>query len=290
MVTSFIKKIQHILSRIGNLKNQSKSEAYTLQELQELEENEGRAWRMNINQEKDDLVQANWDGCNILHLKNETNGAEIYLIGTIHTSQKSKALVKKMIRAIRPNYVMVEMRRVHHDWYFNTTNLSSYSAYIYRVIYKLLFENIQGKLRAIFHVFGLYGKEMKVAVEEGHKVGARIVLEDDYNAEDIETSNLRNSCRLDIRSRDMVYMYIKNIYSDMESYAKYYTLNTHKVKVKSIYPEDVQSKNQLYMARRNQRWANSLWYLKGKVVGVVGWGHLNDIKKLWDEKSIEMRR
>lgn len=39
-------------------------------------------------------------------------------------------------------------------------------------------------------MFGQYRKGMKVAVEEGHEVGAGIVLEDDWNLNDCKTSNL----------------------------------------------------------------------------------------------------
>lgn len=36
-------------------------------------------------------------------------------------------------------------------------------------------------------------------------------------------------------------------------------------------------------------WTKSLWYLKGKVVSVIGGAHLDEIEKLWNERTMEMR-
>lgn len=82
----------------------------------------------------------------------EIDEAEINLIGTIHTSQKSKSIVKKVIRAIRPNYVVMEWLRVHYNGYFKKKTLLSTL---------------------------ISCKEMKVAINGGYEVGARIVLKDD---------------------------------------------------------------------------------------------------------------
>lgn len=38
---------------------------------------------------------------------------------------------------------------------------------------------------------------------------------------------------------------------------------------------NVHFKQEQLMARRNQKWTNSLWYLKKKVVGVSGGVHLD---------------
>ena len=247
----------YMLSNIMKVINHPKHKAYTVKELQKLEENEKELLWMNKNQQNDtpSIVLATLDDFPILHLTNETNGAEIYLIGTCHTSQKSKNEVRKVIRAIRPNYVMVEMQRddYYDEYYIETKTLLSTIYDIANAVYSLLFENMDGKIFTILNMFGLYGKEMNVGIEEGEAVGARIVLEDDYTLDDHKEIE---------RQLDLLFSW-----NQADDFEVDYLLD-----------------------RRNQRWTNSLWYLKGKVVGVIGSDHLPGIQELWNKKATETRK
>lgn len=52
-----------------------------------------------------------------LFLKNEMNRVEVHLVGTKHPVifDKCVVIVKDVIKAIRPDYIMVEMRKVVYD-------------------------------------------------------------------------------------------------------------------------------------------------------------------------------
>ncbi|KAG0560801.1 hypothetical protein KC19_9G014600 [Ceratodon purpureus] len=174
---------------------------------------------------------------------------------------------------------MVEMQR---DQYYDTYHweteglLSTFISYyddIRDALDSSLFDNIHGKMRTIFNIFGLLGKEMNVAIEEGGAVGARIVLEDDWTSDDYEASHLEDDLvyhqKLDVPARDNIYDWFKSIYSS-----------------EGI---EISNRQSDLKDRRNQRWTNSLWYLKRKIVGVIGANHLRGLEDLWNKKTIEMK-
>lgn len=61
---------------------------------------------------------------------------------------------------------------------------------------------------------------MKVAVERGNGVGARIVFENDWNQEDREACHLAYTCKLNIKVTNLIWSFIKSMCSDMGTYPK----------------------------------------------------------------------
>lgn len=53
-----------------------------------------------------------WKGLLAIHLENKAIQAKIYVVDTIHVSQKIAQLVKDVIRAIIPNYITMELRKM----------------------------------------------------------------------------------------------------------------------------------------------------------------------------------
>jgi hypothetical protein len=97
------KKIQDISSRHAN-------EVYTLKELQKVEEKEENNWWKEKDLQRNKpkpLYILNKDDP-VVYLKNNTNQAEVYLIGSDHVSPESLKLIRDVIRKLRPDYVMVE--------------------------------------------------------------------------------------------------------------------------------------------------------------------------------------
>ena len=96
----------NVVTKIAN-------EVNTLKELQKVEQNERNSWWIAKSLQRNNQVQVpNSNGLSVVHLKNETNGAKVNLAGTNHTSPKNVEIVRDVIPTTRPNYVMVELRKV----------------------------------------------------------------------------------------------------------------------------------------------------------------------------------
>jgi hypothetical protein len=91
------KRIQDISSRHAN-------EVYTLKELQKVEEKEENNWWKEKDLQRNKpkpLYILNKDDP-VVYLKNNTNQAEVYLIGSNHVSPESLKLIRNVIRKLRP--------------------------------------------------------------------------------------------------------------------------------------------------------------------------------------------
>ncbi|KAI3871809.1 hypothetical protein MKW92_026289 [Papaver armeniacum] len=125
----------------------------------------------------------------VVLLKNSNNGAQIYLVGTVHISEQSAETVKKVIDYVRPDVVAVELCKGRAeglmDWKPEDDTL-----------YKLFREAMRApgglcmKIGIFFlscwyrrlHADGTFlGLEFKVAIEESSRVGATYFCIDQDN-------------------------------------------------------------------------------------------------------------
>ena len=81
-----------------------------------MEQNDNNSrWIAKNLQRNNKLQVPSWNGLPLVYLKNETNGAKVYLLETKHTTAKSVKNVRDVITTIRLDYVMVELSKVDYD-------------------------------------------------------------------------------------------------------------------------------------------------------------------------------
>jgi hypothetical protein len=299
------KKIQDISSRHAN-------EVYTLKELQKVEEKKENNWWKEKDLQRNKpkpLYILNKDDP-VVYLKNNTNQAEVYLIGSNHVSPESLKLIRNVIRKLRPDYVMVEntVKGYNFDikftkWFnLHLKSMMESTPYIdpntpsdkYFHDNKDWFRSRQrdqeNLLLATFNGIDTIGQDMPLALKEGRKVGARIVLGDKpdglgwrkrRNLDDaLDTNEALNEAYCSI------YGYSDNMTLGecvhfMSKIGNSKEVNEIKSAIKNLDPKLYKN---LY-SNREEVMFNSLRYLKGIVVGVVGRDHLDAISKLWEEAN-----
>ena len=82
-----------------------------------MEEYENNSWWIAKSLQRNNKVQVpSWNDLPMVYLKNETNEAKVYLVGTRHSAPKNVEIVNDVITTIRSNYIMVEQRKVIYDY------------------------------------------------------------------------------------------------------------------------------------------------------------------------------
>ena len=252
------------------------NEVYTLEELQKVEQNENNSrWIAKNLQGNNKLQVPSWNGLPVVYLKNESNGAKVYLVGTKHTAPRSVEIVKDVITKIRPDYVMVELRKVYYDQKIATKTITRLFNSTIFSLRSLIYRIFGEKSTYFLWIFGLFeGEEMIMAIKKGQKVEARIVLGDEYT--DNEFFNQYDEGDYPILSIEERIEAIRHNFIDMEIERQEHDdwMKDHPIA-------------STFDARHERMMTNTLWQLKGKVVGVVGWAHLIGIQELWHKKTIE---
>lgn len=279
-------------------------QVYTPEELHRAEEEE-----KNENQKEDindkSSTHAPSDGT-VVYLKNETNGAELYLIGTSHISQQSIEEVRDVIQKVKPDYVMVELDRKRYNSMMQSGRDNPF-AFVQQMVQTLANGNINavGKLMGM-GLSGFYrllatrglqpGREMKVAIEEAKKVGAKIVLGD----QDIDITmkhfgeQMSMSDALQFFSRPMpgnIAQKMGEASSRAPGFADpaqmFEQLRDRKIvrEFNQVVERDAPAFTRVLLDERNQAMTKALRNLSGKVVGVVGLAHLDGIEQLWHEAN-----
>ncbi|GAB5034483.1 Hypothetical protein NocV09_01901030 [Nannochloropsis oceanica] len=129
--------------------------------------------------------------CNdaISHLRNPKTGQDIYMIGTAHISNESAILVRSTIRALRPQTVMLELdaSRIGREGKKGflkaalgelTRAGSNFREKLIGVGAVVVGQVISGLYRGLDKMGFVSGQEFIVAMEEGRKVGADLLLGD----------------------------------------------------------------------------------------------------------------
>ncbi|RZC44182.1 hypothetical protein C5167_037130 [Papaver somniferum] len=237
----------------------------------------------------------------VVLLKNSNNGAQIYLVGTVHISEQSAETVQKVIDYVRPDVVAEPIRNVYMqvelckgraegivDWKPEDDSL-----------YKLFRESMRApgglcmKIGIFFlscwyrrlHANGTFpGLEFKVAIEESSRVGATyfcIDQDSDVTLQQVSKVFSFNSLRkvytriLDElkKPRQMIQHhtdfidveYTRSLVKEMGSYQK------------KLWPEF----SEVMLEDRDKFMFSNLRSFQGKVVAVVGMGHMDGIELLW---------
>jgi len=241
----------------------------------------------------------------VVYLKNKANDAELFLVGTSHVSQLSIEEVKYVIQKVKPTYVMVELdEKRYNDMMQPLRKNDDVDAFVKKIVGILTHGNISSvrKLMMIHHLvshclftsIGLQsGQEMKLAVEEGKKVGANIVFGDqDIN---ITMEHLLEEMSI----YDALHFYLPKIYFCIEQMLSNFYVPDKKLVQKFHLLVDRRKLRQsneatgmvaptylkVILKERDEVMTKVLWNLSGKVVGVVGLNHLDGIEQLWHEAN-----
>lgn len=284
---------------------QERDEVYSPEELQRAEEEEAKKTTEGRNHSK--LPPS--DGT-VVYLKNEANGAELYLIGTSHISQQSVAEVRDVIQKVQPDYVMVELDRKRYNSMMQPrSGRDNPFAFVQQMVQTLANGNIGavGKLMGmglssfyrLLATRGLQpGQEMKVAIEEGKKAGAKIVLGD----QDIDITmkhfgeQMSMSDALQFFARPMPSDIAKKMSAAYNSPAPgnftdpaqmFEQLRDRKIvrEFNEVMEREAPAFTRVLLKERNEAMTKALRNLNGKVVGVVGLAHLDGIEQLWREAN-----
>jgi pheromone shutdown protein TraB len=131
---------------------------------------------------------------------------------------------------------------------------------------------------------------MPLALKEGRKVGARIVLGDKPEGPSWKSRHDLNDALDTNEALNEAYCSIYG-YPDNMTLGEYVHFMTEIGNSKQVNETRLAFKNlepEIYkhlMSDREEVMFNSLRYLKGTVVGVVGRDHLDGISKLWEEAN-----
>ncbi|KAI3847977.1 hypothetical protein MKW92_021301 [Papaver armeniacum] len=215
----------------------------------------------------------------VVLLKNSNNGALVYLIGTVHGSEQSAATVKQVIGDIKPDVVAVEQCETRAT---RVMNWKPEDDAIRKVFCKSM--RAPGGLCLKFGLFYLNLKlrrlrangitpelEFKVAIEESISVEARCV----YIDQDIDV---------------MLQNFVKA--SPLELFRNAYNTRVKEVNGEGCTRSSVRKRQsgikelrpklfQVMTEDRDMLMFTKLRGFEGKVVAVVGMGHMDGIEQLW---------
>ncbi|MCL7037120.1 hypothetical protein MKW94_004828, partial [Papaver nudicaule] len=242
----------------------------------------------------------------VVLLKNSNNGSQIYLVGTCHISKASAELVKKVIDYVRPDvvavsntpysvidhdslknlnvYMQVELCMRRAEWLMN---LKPAVPEDYR-LYKLFCNSMRapGGLCKKIEIFftncsrrrlnakGIFrGLEFKVAIEESFRVGARCF----YIDQDIDVT--RQQLFKETSSFDLLRIAYRKYRSSIHPYSVYQ--RSYVQEMNSNEKKRSPDMTKVVLEDRDKIMFTNLRNFQGKVVAVVGMGHMDGIELLW---------
>ncbi|XP_026390377.1 traB domain-containing protein-like [Papaver somniferum] len=219
----------------------------------------------------------------VVLLMNSSNGAQIYLIGTLHGSKQSAETVKKVIDYVRPNVVAVELcekramgamnKQPDKDtWYKLFRKSIKAPGGLSMMIYMFMVSCRRRRL----HAYGIIpGLEFKVAIEESSRVGASCF----YFDQDINVTHEQLS---KVPSFDLLWKaYCESrlsVHADLAD-EKYTRSSVREVsgKQKKRCPDIFK----VIIEDRDKFMSINLRSFQGEVVAVVGLAHMDGIELLW---------
>ena len=221
----------------------------------------------------------------------------IILVGTAHISKDSVEEVKQVIEKYKPKIVAVELCKRRHEaitkkdkWESTPVNKLLKSNNAYLMIAQTFLSSIQRKLGKEFGVEP--GSEMIAAMDEAKKHNLDVALVD----RDISITLKRAWKKMGIREKfRLTWEFLKAILGYDEE-------EIEELDLKELMKEDVisammkefgeiaPSVSTVLIHERDEYIAKKILdeSKKGRVVGVVGAGHLNGIKKYLDEKELDV--
>lgn len=241
-------------------------------------------------------------------LRNSSNGAEIFLVGTAHVSKKSAVEVRDVIKVVKPDVVMVELcpgraarlraGRPASDADFLKGILSSLFAPGTNLPTELVKISFQGFYR-ILKGFGLdVGAEFIAAMVAGEQQGAKIV----YGDRDVRETISRLASV--VKMEDVFQMFLGNgpvpprsvldafeqksgsgsdgIGDRLESQVEFMKRRSIARDLANFLRQINPQAAAALIDERDEIMVQNLRRLKGRVVGVVGLAHLDGIERRWE--------
>ncbi|KAI3926154.1 hypothetical protein MKW98_028290 [Papaver atlanticum] len=219
----------------------------------------------------------------VVLLKNSSTGAQVYLVGTIHYYKESTQIVKKVINYVKPDTIAVELceSRAKQLLELRSVDDNLYTLYLgSKRARGGLSTKVGMFVRNLLHLWRgeilAPNCEFWVAMEEASRVGAGcFFIDQDEDVTDEQLFNLVRSSESICQSHKRVIKadrkkkeedYTRSPYQELNSYWKDVSPETFKVIV-----ED-RDKHMFMELRRFQ----------GKIVAVVGIGHMDGIELLWE--------
>lgn len=234
----------------------------------------------------------------VVYLRNGENGAEVYLVGTCHVSKKSAQQVKQVIGFVKPNVIAVELckRRAQSLQHLKSSQRSLLQLVLdsWKVPGGLLKKLVRLYLGLQYHhlrVVGFEpGKEFKVALEECKRMEAQLLLIDDdigvtvgKLVDALSFSVVLRLFKAGKRLEEMV----GNV--ALEDAIERFSERGFARKVMEIMTIECPEIMEVLITHRDQVMFKHLRSCQGKVVGVVGMGHMDGIEKMWkdaDQKAL----
>lgn len=234
----------------------------------------------------------------VVYLRNGENGADLYLVGTCHVSEKSAQQVKQVINFVEPNVIAVELckKRAQSLQHLESSerNLLQLILDSWKVSGGLLKKLLRLYLGLQYHhlrVVGFEpGKEFKVALEECKRMEAQLLLID-------EDVGVTIGKLVDVLSFSVVLRLFKagkrleemvgNVV--LEDVIEQFSERGFARKIMEIMKIECPEIMKVLITHRDQVMFEHLRTCQGKVVGVVGMGHMDGIEKMWrdaDQKAL----
>ncbi|DBA73860.1 hypothetical protein WJX79_009281 [Trebouxia sp. C0005] len=241
-------------------------------------------------------------------LHNLGNGAEIHLVGTAHVSKASSEEVRDIIHAVQPQTVFVELdaQRAQQlrGGMEDQNNLKEFfknivSGYGLNIPTELLKQGLRGFYKAMKSMGMDPGLEFKVALEEAEKLNARIVYGDQEQG--ITVQNLASALsfkdvlklmtgqgmQLDSEITEALELSDKSgVSASVEALKTKKAAEAMTAALRQFNPKLAKA----LIDDRDEFMVRSLRKLEGKVVGVVGLGHLAGMQKRWEQLEKQQQR
>lgn len=231
-------------------------------------------------------------------LRNLKTGAEVYLVGTAHVSQKSAAEVRDMIKLVKPETVVMELCPTRLAK-LRDSNQSS-PGFVQALFSSLgLPGGLQSKLvgaglsgmYGVLRSFGLEpGAEFRAGIEEADRIGARIVCGDQDQrltaqriSENLKLSDIMgmmsSTSSLPLDLQEQFKSFTASFEDRIESLKTREAARAMSDTIRKVNPGVAAA----LIDERDEILAGSLLSMKGRVVGVVGLAHLDGIEKHWTQ-------
>ncbi|XP_026393148.1 traB domain-containing protein-like [Papaver somniferum] len=218
----------------------------------------------------------------VVLLKNSSNGALLYLIGTVHGSVQGAETVKEVIDYVRPDVVAVELCKERAMAIMEWKPEDDTSLYmLFRrsmraagglcMKFVIFIESCRERRS---HANGIFpGLEFKVAIEESSRVGARCF----YIDQDMDVT-LQQLCKVS------TFYWLWSAYSTgvrgEVKYTRSFVQEMHSFQ-KELSPEIFKA----MIEDRDKFMFTNLRSFQGKVVAAVGMGHMDGIELLWKQEE-----
>jgi len=231
-----------------------------------------------------------------VYLRNLSNGAEVFLIGTAHVSERSAEEVRDTIRAVRPDTVFLELcayrakamrqqeaAEAERSFAEDVAGAMAGGANLPSTLFKLG----GSAYKRIFRLFGMdMGKEFRTAMSEADRIGAKVVYGDRSQEETIagilQNLNLANVSRLLTQKADPQVERILREAQDFHSAVEGMKNRAVARAMVKTMEEAVPGIANALIHERDEIMARALAQERGRIVGVVGLAHLDGIERHWE--------